>query len=129
MKIAITKHATIRGAQRMPPVTTESKDYAVVTPARPAAARWRRPAGIVLAVAAVLGIGAYWSVRNTVRPGEIHYRKGIELAEDQQIGEAEREWLTGIHDDPTFAGCYKKLGDLYFDSGNMASAAARYSAA
>lgn len=82
----------------------------------------------VTALIAALGYGG-WSWRQHTRPGMTHYMRGMSNAAGRHFHEAEREWQTGVREDPTFPGCYERLGDLYQEVHNYPKAITNYTAA
>jgi protein O-GlcNAc transferase len=90
-------------------------------------ARWRSALWLAaISAAAVYGLWFWWQYAH---PGMTHYRQGMDYAAAHQWDMAEREWQQGIKEDPTFPGCYEKLGDLYQEGRNYPAAAAKYAAA
>lgn len=77
---------------------------------------------------AAIGLAA-WSWRQSMRPGRIHFERGLDYASAKQIPQAEQEWLAGIRQDPGFPDNYAQLGDLYAALGRFPQAAARYETA
>ncbi len=82
-------------------------------------------ATVIVAAASYL---AYFYKQQT-RPGQRHYRRGLDYLAARRIGEAQSEWLRGIQSDPDFAGCYEQLGDLYTQASRYNEAAACYAQA
>jgi tetratricopeptide (TPR) repeat protein len=79
-----------------------------------------------LSAAAVIGLWFWWQ---HAHPGLTHYRQGIDYADRHQLDEAAREWQKGIEEEPSFPGCYERLGDLYETGRNYPAAAEKYAAA
>ncbi len=61
----------------------------------------------------LVACGFLWhSWRQDNRPGRIHLRRGEEFAAAHAYPQAEKEWLLGIKEDPTFPDSYVQIGDL-----------------
>ncbi len=101
-----------------------------ITPAE-SPSRPRSPLKIGLALAAVLLAcgAAFWSWRQTHRPGQAWYQKGMADMAAGRTTDAEQDWLQGVHADPQAAECYGQLGDLYLQQKRYHEAALEYEAA
>lgn len=77
---------------------------------------------------ALLAYGA-WSWRQYTRPGQIHYRRGMDFLAAHRFRDAEREWQIGVRLDPTSPDCYERLGDLYQEVRDYPQATANYAQA
>ena len=87
--------------------------------------RASKPVAILLLLAAViLAVFVVW--RQSMRPGQSHYDRGLDEAAANRMDRAEREWLAGTRSDPEFAGNYIALGDLYSAMGRPKDAVERY---
>lgn len=89
------------------------------------------PLKIGLALAAVLlaCLSAFWSWRQTHRPGQAWYQKGLADMAAGRTADAEQDWLRGVRADPQAAECYGQLGDLYLQQKRYREAAQEYEAA
>jgi len=59
------------------------------------------------------GASIYMTSRQDTRPGQTAYQKGTAALNASNVGEAERDFLDGIHSDPDFGPCYVGLGEIY----------------
>ena len=82
----------------------------------------------LIGIVAALTCGL-WAWHEYTRPGRVHYRRGMDEAAAHQFRQATLEWQAGVREDPTFSGCYEKLGDLGLQVGDYPDAAASYAAA
>ena len=96
----------------------------------PRSLRWR-PVAVAGGVIAILCGAVYggWSVYQYNRPGATHFREGTDLAAGLHFEDAEKQWKLGVKEDPTFPGCYERLGDLYLQVHQYGPAISNYSAA
>jgi tetratricopeptide (TPR) repeat protein len=90
----------------------------------------RRRFTLLVAILLIAGLGyGGWSLRQLTRPGRVHFDRGMDDAAVGKFREAEREWQSGVREDPTFPGCYERLGDLYQNVKNYPGAVTNYAAA
>lgn len=68
-----------------------------------------------LALIGILGAGVYLFIfwRQWSSPGEHHYNKGMEYADQRRFHDAEREWELGTREDLQSPLCFEGLGNLY----------------
>ncbi len=66
------------------------------------------------------------TLRETYRPGARYYQEGMDAVGRKDPAEAEKKWLRGVAEDPTFAANSEQLGDLYTEERRSAEAAEYY---
>lgn len=69
---------------------------------------------------------SFWFWHQQSRPGRMYELKGADAAAAGHFHAAEREWKAGIQHDPSYAGCYQRLGDLYLAVHDYADAVTYY---
>lgn len=89
---------------------------------------WRKRLVVVFALAATATALAfsYLNWRDWSRPGQRHYRRGLELMAAHDPGRALDEWTRGIAEDPRDPACFEMVGDFYAQSQKFGEAAGLY---
>src|SRR5438132_708045 len=71
----------------------------------------------------------FWFWREQSRPGMRYYLRGMDYLVARDPLRAEREWLSGVKEDPTEYHCYAQLGDYYSEVRHLPAAAECYAIA
>jgi tetratricopeptide (TPR) repeat protein len=79
---------------------------------------------LVILAGAAVALGLYW--RHWSRPGQQHYRRGLELMSARDPAGALQEWTLGIESDPTDPACFEMVADFYAEGEKFGQAAALY---
>lgn len=103
-----------------------------MVPDRSEASRPRsRPQWLWLCLIVIVGAAGFsgWYWHQQERPGRVEELRGVEAAAAGHFAIAEQDWETGIQKDPTFPGCYQRLGDLYLALHDYPDAVTNYTQA
>jgi tetratricopeptide (TPR) repeat protein len=104
-----------------------SRPEATIAPVRAGRRKARTILGAVAllaALAALVTLLLYW--RDWSRPGQVHYRRGLDLMAANDPARALDEWTKGIAADPKDPACFEMVADFYSQSRKYREAAALY---